>query len=144
MLDEEKTQATDQELVKRSIRDPRFFTSIIKRYEQPLLRYIRRLTSINHEEAEDILQEVFIKTYYNLNDFDPELKFSSWIYRITHHQVISHYRKQKARPHGNQMVIDDEFLKNFASDFDMTKAVDQKLLREQLEIILDHLDLKNL
>ena len=38
------------------------------------------------------LQDAFIKFYKNLNDFDPDLKFSSWIYRIAHNETITFLR----------------------------------------------------
>lgn len=40
---------------------------------------------------EDLLQEIFLKVYLNLNDFDPDLKFSSWIYAIARNQVVSQH-----------------------------------------------------
>lgn len=51
----------------------------MKRYEAKLLNYILKISNINREDAEDILQEVFIKAYQNLNDFDLNYKFSNWI-----------------------------------------------------------------
>ncbi|PIZ73055.1 hypothetical protein COY06_05820, partial [Candidatus Peregrinibacteria bacterium CG_4_10_14_0_2_um_filter_41_8] len=65
----------------------------MQRYEGRLLAYINRLINVSNGEAEDILQEVFIKTYQNLNGFDLNLKFSTWVYRITYNQVISFFRK---------------------------------------------------
>ncbi|NTW29884.1 MAG: sigma-70 family RNA polymerase sigma factor [Candidatus Moranbacteria bacterium] len=67
------------------------------RYETPLLRYIRRISSFDRDDAEDILQEAFIKAYRNLNDFDHGSKFSSWMYRIVHNQTIDTARKRKLR-----------------------------------------------
>lgn len=86
---------TDQELARRSSENPDFFGALMERYETPLLRYIRRISSLPNEDAEDILQETFIKTYRNINDYDPDAKFSSWIYRIAHNQTIDTLRKRK-------------------------------------------------
>lgn len=69
----------------------------MKRYEQKLLRYINRMTNVSLEGAEDILQEIYIKMYRNINGFDTSLKFSSWIYRIAHNEIISQHRKKKSR-----------------------------------------------
>jgi RNA polymerase sigma-70 factor (ECF subfamily) len=88
-------ELSDQELALRSERDPEFFGVFMERYETPLLRYIRRISSLPKEDAEDILQETFIKVYRNINDYDPEAKFSSWIYRIAHNQTIDTIRKRK-------------------------------------------------
>ncbi len=88
---------SDSQLVKASLSDKKNFYYLIKRYEERLLRYIHRLTNVNEAEAEDILQEIFIKVYRNLNDFDQELSFSNWIYRIAHNEIINHYHKNKRR-----------------------------------------------
>lgn len=69
----------------------------MERYEQKLLRYIKRLTGLQKESAEDILQEVFIKIFKNLNSFDQDLSFSSWAYRIAHNEAINHVRKYKGK-----------------------------------------------
>ena len=88
-------QMTDEALVKHSLQDENAFYFLMKRYEPVLLRYIHRMTQVSHEEAEDLLQEIFIKIYRNLNGFDTNLKFSTWVYRIPHNEIISQYRKKK-------------------------------------------------
>lgn len=133
---------TDEELVSLTLKNKEYFGCIIERYEQKLLRYMRRITNIAEDELKDVLQDTFISAYYNLNDFDVSLKFSSWIYRISHNQVISTHRKNKARPHGNLVDIDENILANIADDFDITKSVDIKYLRQHIDKILDHLDEK--
>lgn len=86
----------DEELARRSLKDRDVFYYLIKRYEPRLLRYIKRLTHVTREEAEDLLQEIFIKVYRHLNGFDQRLKFSSWIYRIAHNEVINFTKKRRA------------------------------------------------
>ncbi len=86
---------TDRELVAASLADSSAYSGIVERYQAPLLRYIRRLGCRSQDDAEDILQETFIKAYLNLNGFDPDLKFSSWIYRIAHNEFINTLKKKK-------------------------------------------------
>lgn len=95
--------ATDAEVVARTLEDTSAFTLLVVRYEEKLLRYVRRLGIRNAEDGEDVLQEIFIKVYKNLNAFDSSLSFSSWIYRIAHNEAISFYRKQTVRPEGHQL-----------------------------------------
>jgi len=64
------------------------YDEIVKRYEKKLFSYIYRLVG-NKEEAEDILQNVFVKAYKNIKTFDIERKFSSWIYRIAHNEATN-------------------------------------------------------
>ena len=91
------SQTADTELVSLTLQDPDYFTPLVERYEGKLLRYIKRFSGLGKECAEDVLQEVFLKTYRNLNDFDGELKFSSWIYRITHNETVSYLRKYRSK-----------------------------------------------
>ncbi len=112
-------QMTDEELVEHSLTNEDAFYSLIKRYEPVLLRYIHRMTSVNREEAEDILQDIFIKLYRNLNGFDTALKFSSWVYRIAHNEIISQYRKKKQAQYSIELDAGDDesrSLLNFLSD----------------------------
>ncbi len=127
-----RQELSDQELVKLALKDRDSFLYLVERYQEPLSRYIKRLTNIHPEEAEDILQEIFIKVYLNLNDFDGNLKFSSWVYRIAHNQVISNFRKLKARPEGHAVALDDIFARKVLSDIDVDRFVDQSLL--QIEV----------
>lgn len=94
---EQHNTSTDQELVVRAIQDKQAFAAIVFRYEAPLLRYIIRLGCKNSFIADDLLQEIFIKTYIHLNEYDPFLQFSSWIYRIAHNEIVSYFRKEKRR-----------------------------------------------
>jgi RNA polymerase sigma-70 factor (ECF subfamily) len=132
----------DEELVFLMAENQSFFLCIMKKYEQPLMRYIRRISNFSIEETEDILQEVFIKVYQNINDFDDSLKFSSWIYRITHNHVISKFRKYKSRPEGALFEITDEELNNISSEFDINKELDDKINKEVLSKILNNVDQK--
>ncbi len=88
---------SDLQLVKLSLKDHQNFRYLVERYEPLLLRYMRRIANVSKEEAEDLLQEIFIKVYKNLNGFDQKLKFSSWIYRIAHNEIVNHAYKRKTR-----------------------------------------------
>jgi RNA polymerase sigma-70 factor (ECF subfamily) len=133
---------SDEELVKLTLVNQDVFLFIMKRYEDKLLRYILRISSIKKEDAEDLLQEVFIKVYENLNDFDQKLKFSSWIYRITHNMVIDNFRKMKVRPEIADFNedINNRILENIKSDFDIFKEIDMKYLREGMENVFRKMD----
>ncbi len=90
-------KTNDVGLVRLSLQDKEAFYYLVRRYENKLMRYIKRLTNIRDEEAEDILQDIFIKVYRNLNGFDQNLSFSSWIYRIAHNEIINYYHRNKRR-----------------------------------------------
>lgn len=90
-------EKTDAEIIELAKNEANFFGVLMERYETPLLRYIRRISSFDNDDSEDILQEAFIKAYRNLNDFDHDSKFSSWMYRIVRNQTIDTARKKKLR-----------------------------------------------
>lgn len=129
----------DTELVRMSILDSDHFLCLTKRYEEKLLRYIIRISKFSREDAEDVLQDVFIKTYFNLNDFDKELQFSSWIYRIAHNEAVSAIRKKVVRP---SISMEVEDLAKFGDAFDMTKEMDNILDRKMIDGVLSKLDEK--
>lgn len=91
----------DEELVAMVLKDKNIFAEIIARWEDSLGNFVRRRTRASGEDIEDLLQNVFIKVYLNLNAFDQSLKFSSWIYRICYNEIVSDYRKKKIREHFN-------------------------------------------
>lgn len=133
-------EKTDEELVVLSVENQNHFLYLVSRYENRLFNYILRISNVSKEEAEDLLQEVFIKVYQNLNDFDPDLKFSSWIYRITRNQVISNFRKLNAR--AQTINLDDEILENIASDLNIERDAELKYLKENIDKILNKIDKK--
>lgn len=141
-LEPSQVKKTDEELAKLSIVDSSSFSVIIDRYERKLRRYINRLGKFSCEDVEDLLQEIFIKVYQNLNAFDDDLKFSSWIYRIAHNQTISFVRSHKSRPQGNSVELEDEEMQNIADDLDIISDAEQKDLNKKIVKIIEELDPK--
>ncbi|MFA5947530.1 MAG: RNA polymerase sigma factor [Candidatus Gracilibacteria bacterium] len=119
---------TDKELVELTLKDDKYFEYIIEKYEKKLSRYILRIYFLNKETVEDLLQEVFIKLYQNLNDFDDQFSFSSWIYRITHNVLVSYLRKSDTKK--LLVSIDDDstgkLIEFLHADIDLQKEIDKK------------------
>lgn len=116
---------SDSELVEKSIQDTAYFKCLYERYEKKLLIYIRRISNVTEEEALDILQESFIKIWKNLNDFDPDLSFNSWVYRIVHHQTISEWRKSIS--YGKNKTVDfEKSLQYISFEVDENQPVEQE------------------
>lgn len=130
----------DEELVAEVLKNPQVYGVLMERYEEKLTRYIMRISASSREDAEDILQDVFLSAYRNLNEFDQDLKFSSWIYRITHNKVISHYRKISARPKTTTYEGDNELLNILASDHDMEADLQRKYDANEIHDVLDRMD----
>ena len=85
----------DSELAVSARTDPNAFAVLMRRYEDKLLRYLRRSFGVTEEDGEDILQNAFIKAYQHLNGYDATLPFSSWMYRISRNEAIDLMRKRK-------------------------------------------------
>jgi RNA polymerase sigma-70 factor, ECF subfamily len=134
--------SSDEQLAKKSVNDLDAFAELIGRYEEKLIRYILRISNIRTEEAEEILQEVFLKAWKNINDFDPSLKFSSWIYRITHNETISHHRKRTTRGEDKKISIDDALFQVQSKELPIPEQLDQKLRAKQVHDAIDKMDEK--
>lgn len=134
---------TDEEIVTMALRDQAFFGHIIERYEEKLGRYIMRLGVRVSEDKEDVLQEIFVKVYKNLNGFDTGLSFSSWIYRIAHNEAISWYRKRVVRPEGHLIDDGDTVISYIGSSENDTESLfDQEINAKSLNQALSVLDEK--
>lgn len=139
---ESLSKISDEKLVELTLKDQKHYAELISKYRYKLLRYIQKITNVSDEDAEDLLQETFIKAYYNLNSFDPDLKFSSWIYRIAHNQVISNYRKLKARPQGHAIQIDEKMIRTLAANLDTKRDADLHYLAENIGRVFSAMDIK--
>lgn len=137
---EDYSKKSDEELVKLALNNSDVFSVIVNRYKDKLFLYIRRISNLSKEETEDILQDIFIKTYVNLNAYNSDLKFSSWVYRIAHNQVISNYRKLKSRPEGYNFELDDYMINNLHSDSDLLKDIDNDINRKNILDTLNSMD----
>jgi RNA polymerase sigma-70 factor, ECF subfamily len=133
-------EKTDEELVALTLENPQVYAFLVERFEEKLLRYIMRISRSTKEDGEDLLQEVFLSAYKNLNDFDQDLKFSSWIYRITHNKVISHFRKVTARPKTTTYEGDSNLLNILASDEDIARSLERKYTAQEVKELLEKLD----
>lgn len=112
---------TDEELATLCLSDMGVFGEIVERYERRLRAYIYRIGKLGPEDTEDLLQDVFMKVYQNLNSFDAGLKFSSWIYRIAHNETMAFFRKRRARPHGHALDVNEQVIESIASETDVLK-----------------------
>jgi len=70
------------------------FTELVNRYEKSIFRLARHITQ-NPEDAEDVLQETFMKAYEHLVDFQGNSKFYTWLVRIAVNQSLMKLRKRK-------------------------------------------------
>ena len=79
------------------------FEWIVKAYSEQLYWQIRRMV-VSHDDANDLLQNTFIKAWTNLDYFRGDAKLSTWLYRIAFNECLNFLNKQRAE---NQLSIDD-------------------------------------
>lgn len=72
------------------------FTGIIKKYQERLYWHIRRLV-IHHEDANDVLQNVFIKVWHGLENFREDARLYTWLYRIATNESLSFLEQKKRK-----------------------------------------------
>jgi len=75
--------------------DAKAFSELLRRYEGKIFRLALHITQ-NREDAEDVLQEAFLKAYEHLNQFQGQSKFYTWIVRIAVNQALMKLRKRKS------------------------------------------------
>lgn len=72
------------------------YTKIIRKYQERLYWHIRRMV-VNHEDANDVLQNVFIKVWTYLDNFREESNLYTWMYRIATNETLTYLEKEKKR-----------------------------------------------
>jgi RNA polymerase sigma-70 factor (ECF subfamily) len=81
-------------------RDPdtkeKAFTAIIKKYQEKLYWHIRRMV-VEHEDANDVLQNVFIRVWNGLENFREDSQLYTWLYRIATNECLSFLEQQKKK-----------------------------------------------
>jgi len=116
--------------------DVDYFKCLYNRYENGFLIYIRRISLVSAQEAEDILQDSFVKIWRSLHGFDTNLKLSSWMYRIIHNETISYWRKSQSFGKDKLFDVDD-------SIFELKEQDGEGLDMENQSVDL-HISLKNI
>ncbi len=70
------------------------FNLLVRQYQRRLYGFIRRMVT-DHDEAQDVLQNTFIKAWKGLDTFRADAKLYSWLYRIAHNECLNHLRSMR-------------------------------------------------
>ncbi|HEY9551709.1 MAG TPA: sigma-70 family RNA polymerase sigma factor [Prevotella sp.] len=88
----------DESRIQNQLADPRTqraaFSELVRQYSEPLYWKIRRIV-LTHEDANDVLQNAFVKAWNSLPNFQNRSKFSTWLYKIAINEALDFVRKQK-------------------------------------------------
>lgn len=100
----EADEVADRDLVARARgRDMAAYDELIRRYQRKIYQLVYNMTS-NREDAEDLVQDVFVKAYSALERFKGDSSFYTWIYRIAVNRAINYLKKRKRN---TAMSLDD-------------------------------------
>jgi RNA polymerase sigma-70 factor (ECF subfamily) len=111
------------------------FTLLIKKYQERLYFHIRRLV-VSHEDADDILQDVFAKLWTNLDNFQGNSSLSTWIYRITTNHTLSFLELQKKKYSAASLSAHENYLSNRIK---AEENFDGRLLEWRLQMAIQQL-----
>ena len=100
---------SDEEILARSLKEPWIFAVLLERHQDAFLRKARGIIR-NEEDAEEIVQDTFVKVYKNADKFEVRegAKFTSWAYRILMNTAFTLYQK-RMKEGQRVMNLDPEF-----------------------------------
>ena len=93
----------------------RAFTEIVKAYSERLFWYVRRYVGCQ-EDADDLIQEIFVKVWAALPSFRGEARLFTWIYRIATNEALNFLRRQRVRAALNFKSLDAEVERRIDED----------------------------
>ncbi len=109
---------------------------LVREYSEPPYWQVRRIV-LTHEDANDALQNTFLKAWNNISTFRNDSKISTWLYRIAINESLDCVRKKKARHDFNADLDDSGIANQLLADnyFDGTKT--EALLQEAIAMLPD-------
>ncbi len=114
-------------------KDKELYSLIMRRYQEKLMRYAIFLVK-DSDKAMDVVQSSFVKAFVNLNGFNNNKKFSSWIYRIVHNEAMNFIAKSK-----KETILSEDF--DVSSDYDIEKDFEKNETRERIERCLSEMSI---
>jgi RNA polymerase sigma factor (sigma-70 family) len=119
-------------------RDPdtkdKAFTAIIKKYQEKLYWHVRRMV-VEHEDANDVLQNIFIRVWNGLENFREDSQLYTWLYRIATNECLSFLEQQKKK---STLSLDD-MESNLSNKVIADKHFDPNKLEWKLQIAIQQL-----
>lgn len=133
----EDPQLKDEDILFLAQEDPSYFSIIVDKYNEPFLRMARGITH-SLEEAEDIVQETFLKIYNNAHRFKKQegIQFKSWAYKVLMNTSFTHYQKLK-KTKGNVEYLDPVLYEDNPKLAVGTDFIFQKDARAGIEKIIE-------
>src|ERR1051326_2483641 len=131
------TNLTDSELLsqfRNPITKEKSFTVLIKKYQEKLYWHVRRMV-IEHEDANDVLQNVFIRVWNGLENFREDSQLYTWLYLIAINECLTYIEQQKKR----MSVPLDEFDTGLSNKVKADSHFDANRLEWKLQLAIQQL-----
>jgi len=131
------TASSDTELLvqfRNPITKEKAFTSIIKKYQEKLYWHVRRMV-IEHEDANDVLQNVFLRVWNGLENFREDSQLYTWLYRIATNECLTYIEQQKKR----SAVALDEVESGISNKIKADSHFDANRLEWKLQLAIQQL-----
>ncbi len=109
------TEETLVDQLKDSTTQSRAFEVLVHTYQKKLYWHIRRIV-LDHDDADDVLQNTFIKVYKNINGFKGDSKLYSWMYRIATNEALSFLRSKSKKLGVSDSELKDRMIGNLQAD----------------------------
>ena len=144
----ERSRAEDErELIRRCQKGAAdAFEELIQRHQQRVLSVVRSILR-RREDVEDVAQQVFIKAYLSIRNFDMRAAFSTWLYKIAVNECWDYLRKKKVRPLMYESDLSEEQVQVLgsvmSSDSKGPDASQRVESRELAEFLLGQLDVED-
>lgn len=126
------TTPIDEKALVERLQDPKTardaFNTLLRVYSQPVYWQVRKMV-VNHDDANDLVQNVFLKAWNNLPNFRGDAKLSTWLFKIAINESINFINKEKQRAHLTEDSDDSFLLNNIEAD----SWFDGDALQEELQ-----------
>ena len=110
------------------------FTAIIKKYQEKLYWHVRRMV-VEHEDANDVLQNVFIRVWNGLENFREDSQLYTWLYRIATNECLSYLDQQKRKSSISLSDVESNLSNKIVAD----KHFDPNKLEWKLQLAIQQL-----
>ena len=127
---------------------PLKFEDLVSQYKERLYWHIRRMV-ISHDDADDVLQNTFIKVYKNLHNFNGESQIYTWLYRIATNESLTFIKKRKRTTQIGSEELQESLVANLTSDpyfngdeaqLTLQKAIDTLPAKQKQVFVMKYFD----
>jgi RNA polymerase sigma factor (sigma-70 family) len=107
------------------------FNLLLKKYQEKIYYFVRRIV-INHEDTDDVVQNVFIKIWRNLDSFRADSSLFTWIYRIAVNESISFLKNKRLRTFISMDSVEASMIRSINDDHFFEGSEIEKKLQEAI------------